>query len=175
MAEKEFFTASEMTAYIETRYNKRFSRSIISRHLGEMGYSYKNVSQGSDYKDDAKFNKIRKTYAEIMCPLFERDEKLIYFDEMSCYTGEEEEGKPKVISIMVACTSQGVLFTHMQEGFFTREHFFDILKDFLSNLRKNEICLQMQGQREELYIVVDTNAIHRDSNSNLLGLATMLI
>jgi hypothetical protein len=33
----------ELSEYIFRETKKKFSRSIISRHLGEMGYSYKNL------------------------------------------------------------------------------------------------------------------------------------
>jgi len=43
LKENTFYTAVELSKYIFDKYNKVLSRSIISRHLGEMGYSYKNI------------------------------------------------------------------------------------------------------------------------------------
>ncbi len=43
LASRPFYTAVELSEYIYKIHGKRFSRSIISRHLGEMGYSYKNL------------------------------------------------------------------------------------------------------------------------------------
>ena len=174
MSEKEFFTASEMTEYIETRFSKKFSRSIISRHLGEMGYSYKNVSHGNS-NNETKFLKMRKTYAEIMKPLIERNETFIYIDEMSCCEKEVEGREPRTVSILIACTIYGVLYFHIQEGFINRERFYHILKEFLINLRESPLCKNIQGENEELYLIVDASSIHRDSNINSCGLATMLI
>ena len=34
MSQMEFYTATEVTEFIEQNYGKKFSRSIISRHLG---------------------------------------------------------------------------------------------------------------------------------------------
>lgn len=43
LASRPFYTAVELAEYIRDTFGKKFSRSIISRHLGEMGYSYKNL------------------------------------------------------------------------------------------------------------------------------------
>ena len=52
---RPFFTAVELAEYIRENYNRRFSRSIISRHLGEMGYSYKNLKSSPIEKNKPKY------------------------------------------------------------------------------------------------------------------------
>ena len=64
LQEQQFFTASQMTYFIEQKYGITFSRSIISRHLGQMGYSYKNVSHSvRAVKPHARYEAVRKNYA----------------------------------------------------------------------------------------------------------------
>ena len=59
-----------------------------------------------------------------MKKLIERNETLIYVDEMSCCTNEIEGDKPKTISVLIACTIHGVLFCHLQDGFVDRDRFY---------------------------------------------------
>ena len=71
LTERSFFTAVELSKYIFNKYGKSLSRSIISRHLGEMGYSYrsnKSISKqpNSNQSKDVNSNtikEIRKDYA----------------------------------------------------------------------------------------------------------------
>ncbi len=61
-----------MTEYIESNYGIKFSRSIISRHLGEMGYSYKNVSKHQQYNSsESKYDQLKKIYSYIILPLIQ--------------------------------------------------------------------------------------------------------
>lgn len=112
-----------MTNHIQNNYNIKVSRSIISRHLGEMGYSYRNIGYSNDLSR-AKLVQVRKLYAEIMKPLIERRETLIYLDEMSCCFREGKEGPQMTVSIVVACTIYGVLYFHLQDGFINRHRFY---------------------------------------------------
>lgn len=139
-----------------------------------MGYSYKNVAHTS-VMTKAKLESVRGTYAEIMKPLLLRKETLIYIDELSCCFREPNQAEETVISILIACTIYGVLYFHLQDGFITRARFYDILTEFLVNLRQSPLCKNIQGQQEELYIVVDMNAIHRDDSKYMPGIASMLI
>lgn len=45
-----------------------------------MGYSYKNMKSNYEEKKYYKYQETRKIYAEIVLPLLEREEKLIYID-----------------------------------------------------------------------------------------------
>ena len=55
-----------------------------------MGYSYKNVTKSkSNLNEENRFLKIRKMYSEVMKPLIDRGETLIFIDEMSCCINEE--------------------------------------------------------------------------------------
>jgi transposase len=66
LADRAFFTAVELSNYIYARYGRMFSRSIISRHLGEMGYSYKNLKSTPMEKNKQKYKDCRQQYALIM-------------------------------------------------------------------------------------------------------------
>lgn len=58
-----FYTAVELASHIKKHYGKTLSRSIISRHLGQMGYSYKNVKPKSINKNTPRIKEYRKQYA----------------------------------------------------------------------------------------------------------------
>ena len=45
MQEKNFFTVSELKDYIMENFGHNCTRSKISRHLSEMGYSFHNLTK----------------------------------------------------------------------------------------------------------------------------------
>ncbi len=85
LASRPFYTAVELSEYIYNKHNKRFSRSIISRHLGEMGYSYKNLKSSPIEKNKPKFKETRKVYADIVYPYLSSPGVVaLYIDELAC-------------------------------------------------------------------------------------------
>ena len=62
LQEDKFFTAVELSRYIEKKHNKKLSRSIISRHLGEMGYCYKGTKVKSTTKHCPQILEMRKKF-----------------------------------------------------------------------------------------------------------------
>jgi hypothetical protein len=55
-----------------------------------------------------------------MLPLIEKNETLIFADELSCCFFSGPDNQNSIISVLLACTIHGVLFFHIQEGFFHR-------------------------------------------------------
>lgn len=102
-----------------------------------MGYSYKNISGGIYTNNGSKLEKIKKIYAEIIWPLIESNQTLIYLDEMSCCVRGSDPDHPAVVSVMIAASELGILYLQIQNGFVTRDKFFDIIKDFLVNLKSS--------------------------------------
>ena len=68
----------------------------------------------------------------------------------------------------------GVIFVHQEEGFIDRNKFYEIIKDFILNLRKSPLCAKLKGAKDEIYLVTDASSIHRDAEHSA-KLATMFI
>ena len=66
--------------HILHRHGKKFSRSIISRHLGEMGFSYKNQKTSTVDSNKSKFKQLRQYYARMVLPIIHRGAHLVYID-----------------------------------------------------------------------------------------------
>lgn len=79
------------------------------------------------------------------------------------------------MSVVVILTIYGIVFYNLQEGFFTRVVFMNMLKEFLNNLRQSENCHNLEGKKQELYLVMDMNRIHRDNQMNLPGIANLML
>jgi len=73
-----------LSSYIHKKHSKKFSRSIISRHLGEMGYSYKNITNNPLEKNKPKYKEIRRIYAVLMMPIVLSTTTVVYIDELAC-------------------------------------------------------------------------------------------
>lgn len=78
-----------------------------------MGFSYKNVTGGLHANNGNKLEKIKKIYAEIMWPLIESRQTLIYFDELSCCVRDSNPDNPVVITVVIAASVHGVLYFHL--------------------------------------------------------------
>ena len=52
LKERSFTTSVELSRHIAQRHGKHFSRSIISRHLAALGYSFNNVKYHSPVSND---------------------------------------------------------------------------------------------------------------------------
>jgi transposase len=50
-----------------------------------------------------------------------------------------------------------------------------MLKEFLKNLRESENCRNLEGQKQELYVIMDMNRIHRDNQANFPGIANLML
>lgn len=59
------------------------SRSIISRHLQDMGYSFNNMRNLTMEKNNPKYISIRKNFANIMDNNVEVTSPLIFIDEFA--------------------------------------------------------------------------------------------
>ena len=110
-----------------------------------------------------------------MLPLIEKNETLIFADELSCCFSNGPDNQNNIVSVLLACTIHGVLFFHIQEGFFHRQQFYEIIKKFFGNLKESSFCQNIQGEDGELYLVLDLNKIHRDDAEGKPGLAQMLV
>jgi transposase len=79
----KFYTAVELSKFIEQNYGVTLSRSIISRHLGEMGYSYKNIkAKPVPNKNSPNIKEIRTQYALALSFMRERKGyRVLFLDE----------------------------------------------------------------------------------------------
>ena len=143
LATKPFYTAVELADYIEAMYNNRYSRSIISRHLGEMGYSYKNLKSSPTEKHNPEYVKTRRIYSDIAYPYLSSDtSKVLFIDELACnlsaFQRKKTSGLPKednpmeYTSIMLGVTTERIVYYETKQGFFNGEEFSGFL-EFCTN------------------------------------------
>ncbi len=69
----------ELANYIKNNYGRILSRSIISRHLGEMGYSYKNVKERPVNKNAQHIKELRKKFAVALTLLRDKLFSEVYY------------------------------------------------------------------------------------------------
>lgn len=95
LSSRPFYTASELSDYIQRVWNRKYSRSIISRHLCEMGYSYRTknlplhphppTSHSHPHSHRPTIASSRRIYASILHPLLDEPRLLVLFlDELAC-------------------------------------------------------------------------------------------
>ncbi len=72
LGEGTFYTAVELANHIKQAYGRTLSRSIISRHLGEMGYSYKNVRSRPCTRNSPHVKELRRKFGAALALLKEK-------------------------------------------------------------------------------------------------------
>jgi transposase len=77
--EGTFYTAVELATHIKNNYGKVLSRSIISRHLGEMGYSYKNIKSKPTNRNSPHIKELRKKFSAAFCLLRDKYQAYVYY------------------------------------------------------------------------------------------------
>lgn len=66
---RPFYSAESLAKYILREFRVSYPRSVIGRHLSEMGYSSNNIKAFPLEKNGAKCISLRKLYAHILEPL----------------------------------------------------------------------------------------------------------
>lgn len=83
LRERPFYTAVELSKYIHKRHQRYYSRSIISRHLTEMGYSFNNIKPFPLEKNSGKYIEARRLFAKIIESYAEDESNFIFADEVA--------------------------------------------------------------------------------------------
>lgn len=113
----------------------------MSRHLGDMGYSYRNVRKDKG-RNDPKVKEVRKLYADCVMPVLRRDEVVMFVGETlfaleNSVQEEQDKAEEKTMSHRVEeCMSviaiiheNGLMYSALKEGIIGRLDFEEALRD----------------------------------------------
>lgn len=177
LATRPFYTAVELSDYILQCHGKKFSRSIISRHLGEMGYSYKNLKSSPIEKNKPKYKETRRVYADIVYPYLSSPGVVVfYIDELACnvatfqrrrvsFNPKElyQENASDYVSLMVGATTEGILFFQIKHGFYNQQDFINALQACLVKIVDTKFGKRAPATDSALILITDMNKIHLDT------------
>lgn len=176
LASRPFYTAVELSDYILEIHGKKFSRSIISRHLGEMGYSYKNLKSSPIEKNKPKYKETRRVYADIVYPyLTSPGVTILYMDELACNVATfqrrrisfnpkdlYQENANDYVSLMVGATIDGIMIFQIKVGFYSQEDYITALHNCLNKIVDAKFGRRPPVTENSLILITDMNKIHLD-------------
>lgn len=138
----KFYTAVELSKYIEEQHGEVLSRSIISRHLGEMGYSYKNIkSKPTSNKNSTTIKEFRTQFSTAVKYMRDHNDARIYHldecvfpfaDYIRTEDPDAQQGKDLVLMVLIG--EEGVVKVESIIGSFEEYQymlFLDKAKDEL--------------------------------------------
>lgn len=172
LEEQTFYTAVELSKYIEEKYNRKLSRSIISRHLGEMGYSYKNIKNAPFNKNSPSIKEVRKEFFRMLCPLIsERRAKVLFLDHCAFLPTDfparhhsapelsplaRGEGECLITALLLASFEEGVVDFRLRDGSCGSEDFASYLETAVEDLKRAE-----RADGNLRILLLDIKDIHR--------------
>lgn len=147
---RPFYSAESLAKYILREFRVSYPRAIIGRHLNEMGYSSNNIKAFPLEKNGARCISLRRIYANIIEPLLVNPTLLIYVDEAAFsrnlfrvktsytpyeYDKQKRETEEDYVSVMVAMSSERIVYYHIREGFYQKADFVDAIAEIYSSCR----------------------------------------
>jgi hypothetical protein len=165
----------ELAAEIHRRTGKFFSRSIISRHLKELGFTTKYCSHIPTDRTDPEHVLNRRVYANILLPFMSSSSTLIFIDEQAVFYGEfarkrlpprpTDSEADDYVSVIVSSTAEEVIDFHIvRHRFIDKNDFIDFVNESVQKVIETRYE-GVQPPFGSIVLITDTHEIHYDDPS----------